>query len=80
MMRPVDAIHAFSGGPLTVSGPNATAAIFATYPADYLSLWGGFLDQVLDASKYLLLILCVQYNNRLQQYYYSTTTDYYYYH
>lgn len=41
-----DAIMEFSGGKLTVTGPDATAGIFCTYPADYLSVWGGVLDQV----------------------------------
>lgn len=31
---------------MTVTGVKATAAIFATYPAPYLSLVGGFIDQV----------------------------------
>ncbi|CDQ61951.1 unnamed protein product [Oncorhynchus mykiss] len=41
-----DAIYHYCGGNLTVSGPKATAGIFATYPAPYLSLPAGFLDQV----------------------------------
>lgn len=41
-----DAIRMYSGGQLTVSGPTATAGIFSTYPADYLSVWGGVMDQV----------------------------------
>lgn len=41
-----DAIRAYSGGELTVTGPAATAGIFSTYPADYLSVWGGIVDQV----------------------------------
>lgn len=41
-----DAIQAYSGGELTVTGPTATAGIFSTYPAAYLSLWGGVVDQV----------------------------------
>lgn len=41
-----DAIRMYSGGHLTVTGPTATAGIFSTYPADYLSLWGGVVDQV----------------------------------
>ncbi|XP_046874837.1 aquaporin-10b isoform X2 [Hypomesus transpacificus] len=40
-----DAIMFFGGGKLTVTGPTATAGIFTTYPADYLSLWGGVIDQ-----------------------------------
>uniref|UniRef100_A0A4W5N0F3 Aquaporin 10a n=1 Tax=Hucho hucho TaxID=62062 RepID=A0A4W5N0F3_9TELE len=35
-----DAIMDYSGGVLTVYGANETASIFATYPSDYLSLWG----------------------------------------
>lgn len=41
-----DAIQTYSGGELTVTGPTATAGIFSTYPADYLSMWGGIVDQV----------------------------------
>lgn len=43
---PPDAIMHFSGGQLTVDGVTGTAGIFSTYPADYLSLWGGVVDQV----------------------------------
>ncbi len=45
-MMIADAILMYSGGELTVTGPSATAGIFATYPADYLSVWGGVVDQV----------------------------------
>lgn len=41
-----DAIMNFSGGVLTVYGPNETASIFATYPSEFLSLGSSFLDQV----------------------------------
>uniref|UniRef100_A0A8D0L312 Aquaporin-3 n=1 Tax=Sphenodon punctatus TaxID=8508 RepID=A0A8D0L312_SPHPU len=41
-----DAIHHYSNGSLDVTGPQETASIFATYPAAYLSLRNGFLDQV----------------------------------
>lgn len=41
-----DAIMSFSGGVLTVYGPNETASIFATYPSEFLSLGRSFLDQV----------------------------------
>lgn len=43
---PTDAIYHYSNGTLTVTGPRETASIFATYPAPYLSLSNGFLDQV----------------------------------
>lgn len=36
----------YSNGTLEVTGPYATAHIFATYPAPYLSLINGFADQV----------------------------------
>ncbi|NWU37375.1 AQP10 protein, partial [Hylia prasina] len=42
-----DAIWHYSNGTLTVSGPRETASIFATYPADYVSITNGFLDQVI---------------------------------
>lgn len=40
------AIISFSGGHLTVTGPTATANIFATYLPDHMTLWRGFLDEV----------------------------------
>ena len=43
---PTDALQNYTGGNLTVTGPKETASIFATYPAPYLSLKNGFLDQV----------------------------------
>lgn len=43
---PIDALQNYTSGNLTVTGPKETASIFATYPAPYLSLNNGFLDQV----------------------------------
>ncbi|XP_034466872.1 aquaporin-10a [Hippoglossus hippoglossus] len=54
-----DAIMDFSGGVLTVYGPNETASIFATYPSDYMSLGGSFLDQVVGTGMLMLCILCL---------------------
>ncbi|KAM9814218.1 aquaporin-7 [Neosynchiropus ocellatus] len=51
-----EAIHNYCGGNLTVTGPMATAGIFATYPAPYLSVPAGFVDQVLGTA---MLLLCV---------------------
>ncbi|XP_022356848.1 LOW QUALITY PROTEIN: aquaporin-7 [Enhydra lutris kenyoni] len=50
------AIIEFSGGHLTVTGPIATASIFATYLPDHSTLWRGFLDEVLVTG---LLQLCL---------------------
>lgn len=46
-----EAIHTYCGGNLTVTGERATAGIFATYPAPYLSLTAGFIDQVARTDK-----------------------------
>ncbi|XP_039974420.1 aquaporin-10a [Xiphias gladius] len=54
-----DAIMEFSGGVLTVYGPNETASIFATYPAEYLTLGRSFLDQVVGTGMLMLCILCL---------------------
>ncbi|XP_037108951.1 aquaporin-7 [Syngnathus acus] len=51
-----EAIHNYCGGNLTVTGVKATASIFATYPAYYLSFLGGFIDQVFGTA---LLLLCL---------------------
>lgn len=41
-----EAFTAFDGGTRAVEGATATAGIFATYPQPFLSLAGGFVDQV----------------------------------
>uniref|UniRef100_A0A8C6WFJ9 Aquaporin 10b n=1 Tax=Neogobius melanostomus TaxID=47308 RepID=A0A8C6WFJ9_9GOBI len=52
-------LSSYSGGELTVSGPNATAGIFCTFPDEYLSLLGGFIDQVIGTAALLLCILAL---------------------
>ncbi|XP_076592983.1 aquaporin-10a isoform X2 [Chaetodon auriga] len=54
-----DAIMAFSGGVLTVYGPNETASIFATYPSEYITMGRSFLDQVVGTGMLMLCILCL---------------------
>ncbi|XP_076010039.1 aquaporin-10a [Genypterus blacodes] len=54
-----DAIMEFSGGVLTVYGPNETASIFATYPSEYITLGRSFLDQVMGTGLLMLCILCL---------------------
>ncbi|KAG9279367.1 aquaporin-9-like [Astyanax mexicanus] len=54
-----DAIFQYSGGEFTVSGATATAGIFSTYPADYLSLWGGIVDQVIGTAALLVCVLAL---------------------
>lgn len=41
-----EALTAFDQGVRQVLGPQGTAGIFATYPAPYLSLLGGVIDQI----------------------------------
>ncbi|XP_034016109.1 aquaporin-10b [Thalassophryne amazonica] len=54
-----DAIWTYGGGELLVTGPNATAGIFSTYPAEYLTLWGGVVDQIIGTAALLLCILAL---------------------
>ncbi|KAG7476545.1 hypothetical protein MATL_G00084010 [Megalops atlanticus] len=54
-----DAIFHYCGGNFTVSGPKATAGIFATYPAPYLSIPAGFLDQVLGTAMLLVCLMAL---------------------
>ncbi|XP_076984144.1 aquaporin-9 [Tamandua tetradactyla] len=51
-----DGLMSFAGGKLLIVGENATALIFATYPAPYLSLTNAFADQVV-ATMFLLIIV-----------------------
>ncbi|NWU24420.1 AQP10 protein, partial [Dyaphorophyia castanea] len=52
-----DAIWHYSNGTLTVSGPRETASIFATYPADYVSIANGFLDQVIGTGVLIVVVM-----------------------
>ncbi|KAM5294978.1 aquaporin-10 isoform 2-T2 [Glossophaga mutica] len=54
-----DALQNYTGGNLTVTGPKETASIFATYPAPYLSLNNGFLDQVLGTGILMVGVLAI---------------------
>nr|XP_023667421.1 aquaporin-7-like [Paramormyrops kingsleyae] len=54
-----DAMFKFCSGNFTVSGPKATAGIFATYPAPYISIHVGFLDQVLGTAMLLLCLMAL---------------------
>ncbi|KAK3523666.1 hypothetical protein QTP70_007845 [Hemibagrus guttatus] len=54
-----DSIYHYCGGNFTVFGPKATAGIFATYPAPYLSIQTGFLDQVLGTAMLLLCLMAL---------------------
>ncbi|XP_070260502.1 aquaporin-9 isoform X2 [Myotis yumanensis] len=51
-----DGIMSFADGKLLIVGENATAIIFATYPAPYLSLANAFADQVVS-TMFLLLVV-----------------------
>ncbi|NXN24312.1 AQP10 protein, partial [Nycticryphes semicollaris] len=54
-----DAIWHYSNGTLTTSGPRETASIFATYPADYVSITNGFLDQVIGTAVLIVGLLAI---------------------
>ncbi|XP_072460214.1 aquaporin-7-like [Notamacropus eugenii] len=41
-----EALLRYTDGNLTVTGPQATAGIFATYPAPHMTIWSGFIDEI----------------------------------
>ncbi|XP_036158743.1 aquaporin-9 isoform X1 [Myotis myotis] len=54
-----DGIMSFADGKLLIVGENATAIIFATYPAPYLSLASAFADQVMSTMFLLLVVFAI---------------------
>lgn len=54
-----DALMEYTGGVLSVTGANATANIFASYPAPHLSVLNGFVDQVIATGALILCILAI---------------------
>lgn len=54
-----EALAAFDGGTRQVLGPLGTAGIFATYPQPWLSLWGGFIDQVVGTALLVGVIFAI---------------------
>lgn len=51
-----DALDNYDGGVRSVTGPNATAGIWGTYPQVYVSIWNGLGDQIFGTT---MLVLCV---------------------
>uniref|UniRef100_A0A3P9KHH3 Aquaporin 9b n=1 Tax=Oryzias latipes TaxID=8090 RepID=A0A3P9KHH3_ORYLA len=54
-----DALREFTNGEFAVTGANATAGIFASYPAKNLSVINGFVDQVIATAALVLCILAI---------------------
>ena len=54
-----EALDAFDGGLRAVGGPTATAGIWATYPQPYLSIVGGFVDQVIGTALLIMGIFAL---------------------
>ncbi|KAM9817118.1 aquaporin-9b [Neosynchiropus ocellatus] len=54
-----DAFMDYTNGEYIVSGANATANIFASYPAKHLSVLNGFVDQVIATGALVLCILAI---------------------
>jgi MIP family channel proteins len=54
-----EALSAFDGGIRAVEGATATAGIFATYPQPYLSIAGGFVDQVVGTMLLMTGVMAV---------------------
>ncbi|CAG8445309.1 7064_t:CDS:1 [Funneliformis caledonium] len=55
----VSAIDNFAGGDRSVTGQNATAGIFATYPQPFMSNLGAFFSEALGTFFLLLIILAL---------------------
>jgi MIP family channel proteins len=54
-----EALTAFDGGIRQVAGPQGTAGIWATYPQPFLSLTGGFIDQVVGTALLVGVIFAI---------------------
>jgi MIP family channel proteins len=54
-----EAFTAFDGGLRQITGAQGTAGIFATYPAAYLSIWGGFVDQVVGTALLVAMVFAL---------------------
>jgi MIP family channel proteins len=54
-----EAFTAFDGGARQVLGPLGTGGIFATYPQPYLSVGGGFVDQVVGTALLMATVLAI---------------------
>ena len=54
-----EAFNNFDKGVRQVSGDLGTAGIFATYPAPYLSTFGGFVDQFIGTAMLMLVISAI---------------------
>lgn len=54
-----EALGAFDGGTRMVEGATATAGIFATYPQRFLSIAGGFVDQVVGTMLLMIGVMAV---------------------
>ncbi|XP_076016008.1 aquaporin-3a [Genypterus blacodes] len=56
-------------GCFNVTGPNATAGIFATYPGKHLTIVNGFFDQIIGTAALIVCILAIvdPYNNSIPQ-------------
>ena len=54
-----EAFDAFDGGMRQITGAQGTAGIFATYPQAFLSIAGGFVDQVVGTALLMGAILAI---------------------
>uniref|UniRef100_A0AC34PYU3 Aquaporin n=1 Tax=Panagrolaimus sp. JU765 TaxID=591449 RepID=A0AC34PYU3_9BILA len=54
-----DLINHFDNGIRAISGPNGTASVFTTFPPDFLSVHGAFLDQVIGTGILCLFIVVI---------------------
>ena len=55
----LEAFNAFDGGVRSITGSTATAAVFCTYPASFMSWVGSFFDQVLESALLMGIIFMI---------------------
>lgn len=58
-MNYAEAFNAFDGGLRQVQGDQGTAGIFATYPQPFLTIAGGFIDQIVGTALLMATILAI---------------------
>lgn len=54
-----EALTAFDGGLRQIAGAQGTAGVFSTYPAAYLSTFGGFVDQVVGTALLVAVVFAL---------------------
>uniref|UniRef100_A0AC34FMT0 Aquaporin n=1 Tax=Panagrolaimus sp. ES5 TaxID=591445 RepID=A0AC34FMT0_9BILA len=64
-----DLFHAFDGGVRTITGPKGSAGVFTTFPPDWLSPRGAFVDQIVGTGILcLFVVVIIDKRNKIPEY------------